>query len=135
MDNHKQLRFLSLTKELRKLTKKMYDFVDIEMTKERYEERFFTEFKPFADEVHYKASEWKELAMEWVDYESPKYIYTMQITNLFDNITGMAITVCQPRARKKNVIETIKSIEYILQTIESQMHVSIEGAGTTCDRS
>ncbi|WP_026673089.1 DUF1798 family protein [Alkalihalobacterium bogoriense] len=135
MNNEKQLRFLSLTKELRKLNKKMYDYVDIEMTKERYEERFFIEYKPFADEVYYKASEWKELALEWLEFENPKYIFTMQITNLFDNITGMSITVCQPRARKKNVIETIKSIEYILQTIESQMKVEPEGTGISCDRS
>ncbi|WP_078553322.1 DUF1798 family protein [Bacillus alkalicellulosilyticus] len=123
MNEQQKQQLLSSTNNLVEINEEILSHFGQSLTDEQYRERFDSEIKPFADKVLQEATVWKNLALQWIETDHPKYIYPMQVNNLFDNITAMAITVLQPKAKKKHVVETVKSIDYILKTVSQQVDV------------
>ena len=55
--------------------------------KEGAERDFYTAVKPFADEVHSSCQLWREQMTEWMENESFRHLYPMQIQQTADSLT------------------------------------------------
>ncbi|WP_174733972.1 YppE family protein [Mesobacillus harenae] len=75
---------------------------------------FYTEVKPFADEVKGKVEVWKEEALVWVTEVRPKNLHSMQISTTADNIEMVSIQAFFPETSRKRFIDHIQAINYVL---------------------
>lgn len=117
MDEKKLKRFLTLTNELKDLNDKAYkQFTDHTKEKE-YEMDFYGEVKPFADHVTALAEEWRDLALDWLADKHPRYVHRPQVMDTYDNLTIVCVTAFQKDTRRRRFINTIKSIDYVLDTV------------------
>ncbi|WP_216829201.1 YppE family protein [Alkalihalobacterium elongatum] len=121
MTQEEQLKLLELTNKLREYNKASYQQYINHTVKEGFTADFYTEVKPFADRIFITANEWKELAEQWVKVYRPKYIYTMQLTNAYDQLLETSVAAFQKDTKSKRFKDTIKSIDYILDTIIIQI--------------
>lgn len=99
-----------------------YNDETIEKRKENKERDvdFFKEIKPFVDEVDETLGVWKELAVEWVRYERPKYVHPAQIEQVYENLQNNALQCFAKRTNEKRFHETHQAILYTLQLIINQ---------------
>lgn len=119
MKNRERLK--ELTELLRTYNDQAYDqFVTYSKSKD-YEVDFYGQVKPFADNVKQTIDEWKPLVLEWINAERPKYVYHVQINDTYDNIEITSVTAWQKDTRRRRFINTIKSIDYVLETILKQL--------------
>ena len=88
---------------------------------EGYEMDFYGTVKPFADKVLVLVDNWRPLVREWIKSEQLKYIYTKQADDTYDNLTIVSVTCFQKDTRRRRFLETIKSIDYVLQAIREQL--------------
>lgn len=120
MQAHHKERLRTLTKTLRTYNEKArLQFVD-RTSVEGYEMDFYNEVKPFADKVEQLADEWRPLMMEWIRDDKPERLYPIQIHDTYDNIIAASVLIFQKDARRRRLQEMIKSIDYVLDTAESQ---------------
>ena len=82
---------------------------------------FYGEVKPFADKVLLIVDEWKPLVFEWVQTDHPEHVYHRQINDTYDNLTIISVTAFQKDTRRKRFMETVTSIDFVLNTIISQL--------------
>ncbi|MDE5411872.1 YppE family protein [Alkalihalobacterium chitinilyticum] len=119
---HEELnKLIELTKQLREFndaSRKQYTTYTI---KEGFTADFYTDVKPFADRVFMTANPWKELAEQWVKEYRPKYVYTMQLSNAYDQLLETSVAAFQKDTKSKRFIDTIKSIDYLLDTVLIQI--------------
>ncbi|WKB37168.1 YppE family protein [Terrilactibacillus sp. S3-3] len=117
MDAHHYRRLHNLTELLREKNRMAHDqFVD-RTRKEGYETNFYEEVKPFADDVQQLVDDWKPLALAWIKERRPQYLFPQQINDTSDNLTIIAVTAFQKDTRRRRFLETIKSIDYVLNSI------------------
>jgi len=88
---------------------------------EGYEMDFHGKVKPFADNVLVLVNQWKPLVKLWIQSEHLKYIYIKQADDTYDNLTIISVTCFQKDTRRRRFLETIKSIDYVLQAIKEQL--------------
>lgn len=123
--NDFSLDLLSYTKELRHYKDKIVSIY--EGLSERAEKPdFHREVQPFVNEVDKVAEAWKPLAEDWIKREKPLYIHPSQINATFDNIQAIVVSCFQQGTKKKLFYETIKSIDYVLSSIEIQVTANKE---------
>ncbi|MBU8907297.1 DUF1798 family protein [Desertibacillus haloalkaliphilus] len=121
MEQNQQLRLKELTNELRRYNElARQQFVE-DTCKTDYQVNFYERVKPFADAVLALADEWRPLAMQWVIEMKPTYVYGIQIKDTYENITISSVQAFQTDTKKKRFLEMIKSIDYVLATIEQQL--------------
>ncbi|MCA1063143.1 YppE family protein [Rossellomorea sp. AcN35-11] len=77
---------------------------------------FYTEVKPFADEVKEKNDAWKELSMSWIKDYRPKHLHLPQIINTFDNIEMLSVHCFFPESSYNRFISHYQSVSYVLGT-------------------
>ncbi len=77
---------------------------------------FYTEVKPFADEVKEKNDAWKELSMNWIKEYKPKHIHLPQVLNTFDNIEMLSVHCFFPESSYNRFISHYQSVSYVLLT-------------------
>ncbi|WP_158211611.1 YppE family protein [Alkalihalobacterium alkalinitrilicum] len=115
-----------LTTQLRELNNEAkHQYINYTVN-EGFTADFYTDVKPFADRVYVLANKWKPLAETWVKEYSPKYVYFMQLTNAYDQLLETSIAAFQKDTKSKRFIDTIKSIDYILDTILIQIEYPVE---------
>jgi hypothetical protein len=78
---------------------------------------FYTEVKPFADEVGNLLNEWVQLAENWVSRYKPKNIHRQQIDSTRENIELVSIQSFYPESSRVRFVNYISSINYVLTTI------------------
>ncbi|HET7657592.1 MAG TPA: DUF1798 family protein [Bacillales bacterium] len=121
MDDKDKERLRTLTKVLRRYNQDArVQFVE-KTSAPGYETDFYHEVKPFAEKVEQLADEWKPLVNEWIRAEKPERLYPIQIHDTYDNIIAASVLVFQKDARRRRLHEMIKSIDYVLETAESQL--------------
>ncbi|MCO7176180.1 YppE family protein [Sporolactobacillus kofuensis] len=106
-----------VTLELRKLNKIAHDqFTDRSQAAD-YQTDFYGEVKPFADNMQHYLDIWRPLADQWVSVRKPKYVFPIQIKDTYDNLAIVCVTAFQKDTRRRRFLETIKSIDYVLENI------------------
>ncbi|WP_209122640.1 YppE family protein [Alkalihalobacillus sp. BA299] len=118
---HEELTKLTeLTNQLRQFNNEGKQQYITHTINEGFTADFYTDVKPFADRVFVAASEWKPLAEQWVKEYKPKYVYPMQLSNAYDQLLETSVAAFQKDTKSKRFLETIKSIDYILETMVIQ---------------
>jgi hypothetical protein len=121
VEKQEKVRLKTLTETLRDYNENgRRQYFDRTMQK-GYEVDFYNEVKPFAEKVEATVNEWKPLVLQWIREEKPKYIYPIQINDTCDNLDAAPVLVFQKDARRKRLMEMIKSIDYVLETAEKQL--------------
>lgn len=121
MDAKNKQELKALTIQLRQYTETARRQYFERTMQEGYETDFFNEVKPFAEEVEAVANKWKPLVLEWIREEKPKYIYPIQVNDTCENLDAAPVLVFQKDARRKRLLEMLKSIDYVLETAETQL--------------
>jgi len=78
---------------------------------------FYTEVKPFADEVKYINDKWKEEAQFWIEKKSPKNIHMQQIESVHEHIEAISVQAFFPETSLTRFNNVIASTRYVLQSI------------------
>lgn len=78
---------------------------------------FYTEVKPFADNVHRTALKWKKAASKWLQHAKINYLHPQQIEDTYENLLIVSVKAFQKTTRPKRFREMTKSIDYVLNTI------------------
>lgn len=121
MNVNERKRLLNVTERLYKYNQLAEEqYLDKTMSKD-YEVDFYKVVKPFADEVHAVAEEWKELASLWVRQEDPDFLSPNQIQDTYDNIIISSVIAFQVKTRKRKLLNTTASITYILDIVISHL--------------
>jgi Bacterial domain of unknown function (DUF1798) len=106
---------IQVTEELLVLSEKMIS--EYKSRRESGEKGdFYTEVKPFADEVKEKNDRWKDLSLDWIKDTKPKHIHLPQILNTFDNIEMLSVHCFFPESSYNRFISHFQSVSYVLGT-------------------
>ncbi|GGE39100.1 hypothetical protein GCM10011391_17380 [Pullulanibacillus camelliae] len=120
MDHDQKRQLLQLNEQLIQVNQRAHQQFVQKTRSEGYEMDFYGEVKPFADKVLALVDEWRPLVDEWIKSDHPKYIYAKQINDTYDNLTIVSVTCFQKDTRRRRFLETIKSIDYVLNAIQQQ---------------
>jgi len=82
---------------------------------------FFNEVKPYADKVKETADKWKIHAIEWANYEKPKYIHSQQVETTYENLLTVSIQGFYKDTSKKRFQATIQSNQFFLENVLSKL--------------
>ena len=114
--------------QLRELTNKLLVVVEEVTTKfaevkqsEQYEVDFYGEVQPFVNGVDRLIEQWQPLVMVWLESGRGKYLHKQQIESTVEHLKTVSVLVFQPKASKKRVIELLKSIRYVLDSLLSEI--------------
>jgi Bacterial domain of unknown function (DUF1798) len=104
-----------LTLQLISLTEKMMDeYKRRRSTGEKGD--FYSEVKPFADEVKAINDKWKQQSLIWINKHHPKNLHAPQIENTSDNIEMLSVHCFFPESSYNRFISHYQSVIYVLGT-------------------
>nr|WP_283163441.1 YppE family protein [Sporolactobacillus mangiferae] len=115
-----------LTRQLKDLNQAAYRQFTERTQQENDQADFYREIKPFADHMQILIDKWRPLAEKWAAFERPAHLFPVQIKDTYDNLAIVCVTAFQKDTRKRRFYETIKSIDYVLDTMlqaTSERHV------------
>lgn len=107
---------------LKQLTEELYAECDLSWERfarfreEEYEPDFFTEVKPYADELQDKLVRWKQLSQEYIFKNRPKHIHMVQINNASDAFEQFVVQSFYIKTSKKRFFQSIQSVKYTCET-------------------
>lgn len=109
-----------LTEQLLNYTIQANEIYD-NVRKEGKEKDFFTEVKPFADQVQASCTEWEEGIKEWMKEAQFKHLYPEQIGQTANNLSDVAVQAFFPKTSYKRFKSHIQSVEFILNNVKSEV--------------
>lgn len=109
-----------LTEQLLNYTIQSNEIYD-NVRKEGKEKDFFTEVKPFADQVQASCTEWEEGIKEWMKETQFKHLYPEQIGQTANNLSDVAVQAFFPKTSYKRFKSHIQSVEFILNNVKSEV--------------
>ena len=113
--------------KLQKLTEQLIQYVSQanevyeRVRKEGIEKDFFTEVKPFADQVQADCAEWEHGIKEWMKETPFKHLFPEQIEQTANNLSDVAVQAFFPKTSYKRFKSHVQSIEYILHNVKSEV--------------
>ncbi|MBX9972787.1 YppE family protein [Cytobacillus firmus] len=78
---------------------------------------FYSEVKPFADDVKSINDRWKEEALKWIGIHNPRNLYPQQIESASEHIEMVSIQAFFPETSKTRFINYVNSAEYVLKQL------------------
>jgi hypothetical protein len=115
---HEQLK--KLTEELLKYNNRMLEIAE-HTHNSNTEPDFFGTVKPFADEIKQTVDEWKAMALRWMQLEKPRYIHSLQIESVSENLERMSVEAFYRTHRLSRIKQFHQSIEYTLTLIVERL--------------
>ncbi|MCO7125764.1 YppE family protein [Sporolactobacillus shoreicorticis] len=115
------IKLKEATNRLQQLNQTAYQQFSERTQAADYQTDFYSEVKPFADEMQRVLDVWRPLADAWVKTTKPRYVFPIQIKDTYDNLAIVCVTAFQKDTRKRRFYETIKSIDYVLSNILDQL--------------
>lgn len=91
------------------------------MQKEEHSPDFYGEVKPFCDEGSKLLTEWRPFVLQWLAAEKPLYIHPSQIESTIENLETVMVQSFYKEAKSRRFFEQAKSVEYVLESILSQL--------------
>ncbi|MFE8702194.1 YppE family protein [Cytobacillus sp. FJAT-54145] len=119
------------TVKLNNLSEKLLSYMDFiegryqEARKSQEKGDFYTEVKPFADEVKAINDAWKEEAASWVRVERPKHIHFKQIESAYDQIEMLSVQAFYPETSRTRFINYLQSVKYILKVMVDELKLNL----------
>lgn len=87
---------------------------------------FFSQVKPFADQVKQLCDEWEPTAVEWVLRNKPKNVYPMQIRNTAENMQMVSVRAFFPETSLKKFNSHIQSIDFVLRRLLEELDIALK---------
>lgn len=78
---------------------------------------FFSEVKPFADEVKEVNERWRHLAITWIKETRPKHLHEKQIESTYEQIELLSIQAFYPDTSRTRFINYLQSVRFILKSL------------------
>lgn len=109
-------RLFSLTNELLQYTNRIsIKFEEVKESKVKGD--FYSEVKPFADEVKMVNDEWQNLAKAWIRENRPKHLHEKQIDSTYEQIEMLSVQAFFPDTSRTRFINYWQSVRFILNTL------------------
>jgi hypothetical protein len=109
-----------LTEQLIKYTVQADDIYE-GVRKEGKEKDFFSEVKPFADQVRTVCIEWETGMKEWMKETEFKHLFPEQIEQTAHNLSDVAVQAFFPKTSYKRFKSHIQSVEFILHNVKAEI--------------
>lgn len=107
-------QLVKLTKKLIELNQSaIHSYNHVRETKEQGD--FFTDVKPFADQVKEQCERWLPLATKWVDQKQPKHLHAVQLKNTSENLQMVSVKAFYPDTSLKRFKSHVQSVDYVLK--------------------
>ena len=87
------------------------------MRDEDLEPDFFGQVKPYADEVHAKLKNWRELALQFIKQYDPKYFHPLQVEQVADAMEQFIVQSFYKKTSKKRFLQSVQSVHYTLSKL------------------
>ncbi|MFD1707165.1 YppE family protein [Siminovitchia sediminis] len=78
---------------------------------------FYTQVKPFADQVKELSEKWEQEAMLWVHTVKPDNLFPIQIKNTSENLQMVSVRAFFPDTSFKRFTNHVRSVEFILERV------------------
>lgn len=82
---------------------------------------FYSEVKPFADEIKQKAKEWEDEAIIWLEKHPQRHLHPQQIRSTAENLEMVSVQAFFPESSRKRFLGFIQSIQYVLNDLLQAM--------------
>lgn len=89
---------------------------------------FFTEVKPYADDVHARIKLWQQTVNAWIQQNQPKNLYAQQIDHAADAMEQFVVQSFYKGTSKKRFIQSIQSATYTLSIVIKKIEEGEEDA-------
>lgn len=113
-----------LTNQLIELNHKALNRYKASAKNEDYTPDFYKEIKPFSDQIYETATQWKTLALEWLQQSRNRFLYPHQIDNTYENLLAVSVQAFQKKSRSTRFHSMIKSNDYVLQSLKKYLSAS-----------
>ncbi|MDQ0883441.1 YppE family protein [Peribacillus sp. V2I11] len=109
-----------LTEQLIKYTDQA-DYIYEGVRKEGKEKDFFSEVKPFADQVRTVCIEWENGMKEWMKETEFRHLFPEQIEQTAHNLSDVAVQAFFPKTSYKRFKSHVQSVEFILNNVKTEI--------------
>lgn len=109
-----------LTEQLIKYTDQANDIYE-GVRLEGKEKDFFSEVKPFADQVRTVCIEWETGMKEWMKETEFRHLFPEQIEQTAHNLSDVAVQAFFPKTSYKRFKSHVQSIEFILNNVKTEI--------------
>ncbi|MED4634094.1 YppE family protein [Peribacillus frigoritolerans] len=109
-----------LTEQLIKYTDQADDIYE-GVRLEGKEKDFFSEVKPFADQVRTVCIEWEIGMKEWMKETEFRHLFPEQIEQTAHNLSDVAVQAFFPKTSYKRFKSHVQSIEFILNNVKTEI--------------
>lgn len=118
MENHSML--IDLNERLSEYTRQIENkFLSVKETGEKGD--FFTEVKPFADEVQEVSERWKKEATAWIVKNRPRNLHESQIDSAAEQIEMISVQSFFPETSRTRFINYLQSVRFVLTLLRSSI--------------
>lgn len=118
MENHSML--IDLNERLSEYTRQIENkFLSVKETGEKGD--FFTEVKPFADEVQAVSERWKKEATAWIVKNRPRNLHESQIDSAAEQIEMISVQSFFPETSRTRFINYLQSVRFVLTLLQSSI--------------
>jgi len=119
LDN--QLILSELNERLNKYTKDIEDtFISVKNSGEKGD--FFSQVKPFAEEVKEVVDHWKVEAESWIERNQPKNLHAIQIESAAEQMEMISVQAFFPETSRTRFINYLQSVRYVLTVIRTNIN-------------
>jgi len=119
LDNQSMLS--ELNERLYEYTKEIDDtFLSVKMSGEKGD--FFSQVKPFADEVKEVVDHWKVEAASWIKRNRPKNLHTSQIESAAEQLEMISVQAFFPETSRTRFINYLQSVRYVLTVLRENIN-------------
>ncbi|ASS96443.1 YppE family protein [Peribacillus simplex] len=109
-----------LTEQLIKYTDQADDIYE-GVRKEGKEKDFFSEVKPFADQVRTVCIEWETGMKEWMKETEFRHLFPEQIEQTAHNLSDVAVQAFFSKTSYKRFKSHVQSVEFILNNVKTEI--------------
>ncbi|MCK1991271.1 YppE family protein [Peribacillus muralis] len=85
------------------------------------EKDFFSEVKPFADQVKEACVQWESGMKEWMKETEFKHLFPEQIEQTAHNLSDVAVQAFFPKTSYKRFKSHVQSVEFILHHVKAEI--------------
>ncbi|MGG7617979.1 YppE family protein [Robertmurraya sp. GLU-23] len=119
MDNLSMLE--QLNERLYGYTKEIEDtFLSVKMSGEKGD--FFTQVKPFADEVKEVVDHWRKESVAWIGENRPKNLHIAQIESAAEQMEMISVQAFFPETSRTRFINYLQSVRYVLTVLRTNIN-------------
>ncbi|WP_066047661.1 YppE family protein [Robertmurraya korlensis] len=111
---------VNLNESLYEYTRQIEDkFLSVKMSGEKGD--FFTQVKPFADEVKEAVDLWKKEASIWIVKNRPKNLHESQIDSAAEQMEMISVQAFYPETSRTRFINYLQSVRFVLTLLRANI--------------